>query len=179
MQFHAIMFMAPLLPASLYPEPRTSLRKVGAGVGLRGTLTALVCALIVGLICWNMRLLDVQLLLFIPALILTIIVAGYLRNTANETALWMFNARLALAVLTAIVVGVMFGAGLSAVVESLHYLFGTNIHSAHGYIWMTAATLISPVTGLSMVTGDLDEEFRLDGDKTLLVNSSLGSSTTG
>ncbi len=137
---------------------------------LAGALLALALALIVGLICWNMRLLDLQHLFFIPALILTVAVAGYLRNGASETALWMFNARLALAVLTAIVVGVIFGAGLSAIVESLHYLFGTNIHSAHEYIWMTAATLISPVAGLSMVSSDLDEEFRVDGDKSLLVN---------
>ena len=135
-----------------------------------GILLACGCAVVVALICWNLRALDVQFLFLFPALILAVTVASTLRRGASENTLWMFNARLALAILSAIIAGVIFGAGLSAIVESLNYLFGADIDSdAHEYIWMTAATLIAPIAGLSMVSTDLDEDFQPEGANALLV----------
>ncbi len=137
-----------------------------------GVVLALASAVVVGLICWNMRTLDVQFLFLLPALILAVTVAGYLRRGVNGNALWMFNARLALATLTAVLAMVIFGAGLSAIIESVSYLFGVRIDSdAHEHIWMTGATLIAPVVGLSMVSRDLDEGFDPTDHPGLLVNS--------
>ena len=137
-----------------------------------GVVLALAGAVVVGLICWNMRTLDVQFLFLLPALILAVTVAGYLRRGVNGNALWMFNARLALATLTAVLAMAIFGAGLSAIIESVSYLFGVRIDSdAHEHIWMTGATLIAPVVGLSMVSRDLDEDFDPTDHPGLLVNS--------
>lgn len=50
-----------------------------------GVVLALASAVVVGLICWNMRKFDVQFLFLLPALILAVTVAGFLRRASTGT----------------------------------------------------------------------------------------------
>ena len=94
----------------------------------------------------------------LPALTLALMVAAYLRRGTSEEALWLFNARLGMAIGLAIVITVIFGGGLSAILASLEYLFEFDLPSSlYEHTWATAAALIGPVYGLSLMPTDLDE----------------------
>jgi hypothetical protein len=85
-------------------------------------------------------------------------ISPYLRAGAAQGALWLFNLRLWLAALLATLVGVAFGAGLSAIVEALDFLFDVELpNDAHAHIWITAASLVGPLFGLSLMPRNLDE----------------------
>jgi len=97
-------------------------------------------------------------------------VAGYATG-GDDNGIWMFNARLALAVVLSGLVTVVFGGGLSAIVESIRYLFGVDFDSdIHEHIWVTGATLIGAAYGLSMVSRDLAETVDPERTSGLLVS---------
>lgn len=105
----------------------------------------------------------------LPALTLALMVAAYLRRGTSEEALWLFNARLGMAIGLAIVITVIFGGGLSAILASLEYLFEFDLPgSLYEHTWATAAALIGPVYGLSLMPTDLDEQLVLDEQPGLL-----------
>ena len=105
----------------------------------------------------------------LPALTLALMIAAYMRKDATEKALWLFNARLGMAIALAIIITVIFGGGISAILASLEYLFEFNVPSAlYEHTWVTAAALIGPVYGLSLMPTDLDEELVLDDQPGLL-----------
>ena len=98
-----------------------------------------------------------------------LLIAGHMRSGTSENALWLFNARLALAAVLSIVVGCVFGAGTTAIVGSVEYLFELDLHhSIYEHIWTTAVALIGPIYGLSLVPEDLDEELVVDDAVTLI-----------
>lgn len=104
------------------------------------------------------------LLFLFGALILALMISPYLHGGARQGALWLFNLRLWLAALLAILVGVAFGAGLSAIVEALKFLFDVTLpNNLHDHIWVTAASLVAPLFGLSLMPKDLGEEVAIDG----------------
>lgn len=111
------------------------------------------------------------LLFLIPGLILLVMVAGFLRRDAKQGALWLFNLRLGLAALLAIIVGLLFGAGLSAIIESLRFLFDVPFpNEFHEYIWRAAIALVGPVYGLSLVPKTFAEEVQLADHQNTLVS---------
>jgi hypothetical protein len=129
------------------------------------TILALGAGLTAGVLAFWTGALHTSLVLLFAALVLALMISGYLRIGATQGALWLFNLRLGLAGLLAIVVGVLFGAGLSAIIEALRFLFDAPLPSkAHRYIWATALALVGPLYGLSLLPRDLDEEVQL-GDK--------------
>ncbi len=84
--------------------------------------------------------------------------------------MWLFNLRLGLAVLLAIIVGVVFAAGLSAIVESLNFLFEAGLpNELHGHIWATAASLVAPIYGLSLAPRELNEEVHIADQRDTLL----------
>jgi hypothetical protein len=104
-----------------------------------------------------------SLLLLLPGLVLAVMIAAFLRPNASQGALWLFNLRFGLAALLASVVGVLFGAGLSAIVEALRFLFDVPLPgNLHDRIWATALALVGPVYGLSLMPREIDEEVLLD-----------------
>jgi hypothetical protein len=152
--------------AHLYAESRHWSRIAGAAL-------AVVFATLFAVLCWQMGPLDLQLLFLLPGLVLAVMVAGYVHGEDNDNAVWMFNARLALAFIAAFIVALVFSGGLSAIVESLNYLFDADIDSdIHQHIWLTGATLIAPIFGLSMVSQSLPEGFHPDEQPGLLVTGS-------
>lgn len=143
--------------------------------GLTGMLLAFITGALLAAVCWFLRPLDLQFEFLLPGLVLSVMVAGYVSSGGNDNnAIWMFNARLALAVLLSGLVTVVFGGGLSAIVESIRYLFGVEIDSnIHGHIWATGVALIGALYGLSMVSRNLSETFHPERQSGLLVTGTL------
>lgn len=105
----------------------------------------------------------------LPSLAVALMIAAYFRRGTSEEALWLFNARLGLAFGLAVVISIIFVAGLSAILASLEYLFEINVPlSLSLHTWATAATLIGPVYGLSLMPTDLDEKLVLEDRPGLL-----------
>jgi hypothetical protein len=104
-----------------------------------------------------------SMLFFFGGIVLLLLVAPFLRSGVKQGAVWLFNLRLALAVGLAIVVGVVFGLGVSAVVAGLNFLLNIDFgYDAYERIWTVATTLVGPVYGLSLVPKDLEEEIDLE-----------------
>ena len=140
--------------AHLFAEGRRWSRAAGA------TLAA-VCAFAVLVLFLSHRAFDLQWPFLLSGLVLAVMVAGYFHRNADDAALWMFNMRLAIAILAAIVASAVFALGLVAIVGSLDYLFATAISRViieHSIA--TGVVLVGPIFGLSMVPRDLSERFR-------------------
>jgi hypothetical protein len=125
-------------------------------------VAAVLAALVAGgLAYWDTGLRTSHLFLF-AGLVPLLMIAGFLRADAKQGALWLFNLRLGLAVLLAIVVGLVFAGGISAILESLKFLFNVKIPwRSHEHVWATAASLVGPIYGLSLAPTRLDEEVTL------------------
>ena len=131
-----------------------------------GILIAFAAAAIAGALGYFIEVFDSNLLFLFAGLIPVLMIAPYLRDSAKQGALWLFNLHFGLAVLLSGVVAVLFAAGLSAIVESLNFLFNANLHgNLHEHIWSTAASLVAPVYGLSLMPKDLDEEVDIASQK--------------
>jgi hypothetical protein len=90
--------------------------KLGRPVEL---LIALLAAAIAGsLAYWDLELRSSHLFLF-AGLLPLLMIAGFLRRDAKPGALWLFNLRFGLAALLAVIVGLIFAGGVSAILESL------------------------------------------------------------
>jgi hypothetical protein len=133
-------------------------------------IMAAVAALAAGALAyWDQDLRSSHLFLF-AGLLPLLMIAGFLRPDAKQGALWLFNLRLGLAVLLALVVGLIFAGGLSAIIESLRFLFEANIPwSYHEHVWVTAAALVAPIYGLSLMPARLDEEVTLADTRDTLI----------
>src|SRR5689334_5995746 len=88
--------------------------------------------------------------LLLGGLLLLVGLAGHLgRSESNET-FWLFNHRLWLGALLAVVAAGLFGAGLSIIHETLNLLFSLDLPSKwHEYIWTVSLGLIAPVSFLA------------------------------
>ncbi|WP_119391880.1 DUF4153 domain-containing protein [Taklimakanibacter lacteus] len=124
-------------------------------------LAVLAAIVVAGLAYWDTGLRTSHLFLF-AALVPLLMISGFLRPDAKQGAIWLFNLRLGLAILLAIVVGLIFAGGVSAILESLKFLFEVSIPwRSHEHVWSTAAALIAPIYGLSLAPTNLDEEVTL------------------
>jgi hypothetical protein len=109
-------------------------------------------------------------LFLFAALAVLLMLSPYMPKRASQAALWLFNMRLALAIVLAIIVGLIFAGGVSAIVAGLDFLLGIKIEkSVYEHIWATAMTLVSPFYGLSLAPSDLDEEIDIGDHKGTLV----------
>ena len=146
----------------------------GRGISrITSILIAFVAAVVAAALGYFTKIFDSNLLFLFAGLIPVLMIAPYLKDNAKQGALWLFNLRLGLAVLLSVIVAALFAAGLSAIVESLNFLFGANLHGdLHEHIWTTAASLIAPIYSLSLMPRNLDEEVDIAGQKdTLLARS--------
>lgn len=135
-----------------------------------GLILALLAALAAGALAYGDVYLRSSPLFLFAGLLPLLMIAGFLRADAKQGALWLFNLRLGLAVLLAAIVGVIFAGGISAILASLEFLFNVDLPSkAHEHVWVTAATLIAPIYGLSLTPARLDEEVALTGGRDTLI----------
>jgi hypothetical protein len=129
-------------------------------------LIAFGAAALAGALGYFTEVFDSNLLFLFAGLIPVLMIAPYLRDNAKQGALWLFNLHFGLAILLSGVVAVLFAAGLSAIVESLNFLFNAHLPSnLHEHIWSTAASLVAPIYGLSLMPKELDEEVDIASQK--------------
>jgi hypothetical protein len=134
-------------------------RKLGLATNV--LLAASFAAVSAALVYFSSTL-HTSMLFFFGGIALLLMVSPFLRSGVKQGAVWLFNLRLALAIGLAIIVGVVFGLGFSAVVAGLKFLlnieFGDEVYQR---IWTVATTLVGPLYGLSLVPKDLEEEIDL------------------
>ena len=149
--------------AHFFAEGRGLSRPANLIVALVAGLAAMAAAYFTGVF-------HTSLLFLFGAIVLTLMISPYLRIDTAQGALWLFNLRLWLAALLATLVGVAFGAGLSAIVEALDFLFGVKLPGdMHAHIWITATSLVGPLFGLSLMPRDLDEAVDLESQSGTLI----------
>jgi Domain of unknown function (DUF4153) len=131
---------------------------------------SLAAALLAAALGYFNVVLETSLLFLFAGLIPLLMISPYLHDNVRQGALWMFNLRFGLALLLSVVVAVLFAAGLSAIVESMNFLFNANLgYDLHERIWSTSAALVAPIYGLSLMPRDLDEEINIAGQKETLL----------
>ena len=119
---------------------------------------AFAAAIAVGLSGYLPAIFHTNTLFLFAGLLPLLMIAPFMRSGVSQGAIWLFNLRFGLAALLAAVVALLFALGLSAIVEALNALFGAGISGMHEHIWFTAASLIGPLYGLSLMPRQLDEE---------------------
>lgn len=88
--------------------------------------------------------------LLIGALLLLVGLAAHLGRRENNSAFWLFNHRLWLGALLALVSAVLLGAGLSAIHATLNLLFGLDLsYRWLDHIWTVSLGLVAPVSFLA------------------------------
>lgn len=126
----------------------------------------LIFAVLAGLAAFALgyfnQLLFVSMLFLIPALILWMMVAGYVRAGVPYGSIWLFNTKLLSAVVLAIIVGGIFFGGIAAIFESLRYLFGYSVDSdIYSHLASLTILIVGPLYGMSLLPLDLDEKLVL------------------
>ena len=119
---------------------------------------AFAAAIAVGLSGYLPAIFHTNTLFLFAGLLPLLMIAPFMRSGVSQGAIWLFNLRFGLAALLSAVVALLFALGLSAIVEALNTLFGAGIGDLHEHIWFTAASLIGPLYGLSLMPRQLDEE---------------------
>lgn len=91
------------------------------------------------------------LALMIPALLLGISVGPYL-SSRDDLSLWFYNSQLWHGVSVSILAGILWGAGLSAALATIHILFSVKIpEDMYADIWAMACIVFGPLYALSWV----------------------------
>ncbi|MBL8907735.1 MAG: DUF4153 domain-containing protein, partial [Rhizobiales bacterium] len=128
----------------------------------------------VGAAAYFAQPLRISWIFLFAGLLPALMIAGFLHKDAKQGALWLINLRLGLAALLAIIVGAVFAAGLSAIVESLNFLFEAGLpNRLHSHIWATAAALVAPIYGLSLAPRNLSEEVEIADQRDSLLERGI------
>ena len=123
---------------------------------------AVSAAMLVSILVWLEHPRDTGVLFILCSAFLWLTISAFITRRARFNAFWLFNARLFLAIILATIVGIVFAAGLSAIIASIEHLFDVDIPGrAYGHIWGTGVTLVGPVYGLSLIPASFDEQFDL------------------
>ncbi|MGV6806663.1 MAG: DUF4153 domain-containing protein [bacterium] len=108
-----------------------------------------------------------QIAYLVPALLLGIATVPFLRDN-DDFSFWRFNQLLWPGIAVSILAGILWGAGLSAALAAIRYLFEVEIEGEiFGDIWCLAMLLFAPLYGLSWIPRDF--RFR-EGDCTFHPN---------
>ncbi|MEQ1523509.1 MAG: DUF4153 domain-containing protein, partial [Aestuariivirga sp.] len=105
-------------------------------------LLAFAVAVLAGALGYFTKVFDSNLLFLFAGLIPVLMIAPYLKDNAKQGALWLFNLHFGLAVL---------------------------LGNLHEHIWGTAASLIAPIYGPSLMPKNLDEEVDIASQKGTLL----------
>lgn len=109
------------------------------------------------------------------ALILAVGLAGYAAAPERNGAFWLFNHRLWLAALLALVGAALFGAGLSIILESLNFLFNIGLPTRwHEHIWTIALGFFAPVSWLALAPAKFGERVS-EGEQTEFTTRAVAS----
>lgn len=148
------LWLGLLLPASLaaaiWCEATGRPRSFSLATGLA---TAAGLALLVALA----DTLDLNYPLLATALFGLIGIAPFLRS-ADNGRYWQFNHDVWTGLAFSLIAIVVFFAGISAIIETLRYLFGINIpHWLHEKIWIIACGLVAPLNWFGLLPTRFDD----------------------
>lgn len=119
---------------------------------------------------WFHGVLGVHRSFFMVGLVFLLMTAAYLRPRASQAAFWLFNLRLGMAALLAILVAAAACGGISAVLASLEFLFEIKVpQDLYEHVWVTGGTLIGPLYGLALTPSQFDEEVDLESYRDYLL----------
>lgn len=103
--------------------------------------------------------------LLFGALLFAVGLAAQLGRGERNAAFWLFNHRLWLAAALGLIGAVMFGGGLSIILETLNFLFGLELPEKwHERIWTVALGFLAPVSWLALAPQNFTD--RITGDET-------------
>ncbi len=103
--------------------------------------------------------LDVVIGLVVGALLPVVGLAPYLGRDATQSTFWRFNHDLWIGFLASAIAAILFGGGLSAIIETLRYLFGFHMSSAiHEKVWAVSTGLVGPLYWASVIPDDFTTE---------------------
>ncbi len=92
-----------------------------------------------------------MLALMVPALLLGISAAPYL-NDGDDLSFWFYNSQVWQGAAVSILAGLLWGAGISAALASVDYLFGVNVAGEfYADLWSFALMVFAPLYALSWV----------------------------
>jgi hypothetical protein len=109
-------------------------------------------------------------------LLLLVGLAGHLGRGESNSTFWLFNHRLWLGALLALVGAGMLGAGLSIIHETLNMLFSLDLPSKwRDYIWTVSLGLVAPVSFLAFAPRSVTDPItaREEGDFTMRAIAAL------
>lgn len=125
------------------PEGRSGLALRMAAIG--------ALTLLVGLAVWNDVRIALEPLMLLSALWLAIGVWPSLVRPVDNDGFWAFNHNLWVGFAMAGLGAILFGAGLSAIIWTLDYLFGLKFpDEAHEKIWILALCFVAPLNWLTL-----------------------------
>jgi hypothetical protein len=135
----------------------------------RNILFALLIGFATAIMFWFHAILGVERQFFTTGLVFLLMTSAYLRQ-ASQSAFWLFNLRLGLAALLAILVSAAACGGIVAILASLEFLFDFKIpYRLYEHVWSTGATLVGPIYGLALTPNLLDEEVDLESYRNSLL----------
>ena len=103
--------------------------------------------------------------LLFGALLFAVGLAAQLGRGERNAAFWLFNHRLWLAAALGLIGAVMFGGGLSIILETLNFLFGLELPAKwHERIWTVALGFLAPVGWLALAPQNFTD--RISGEET-------------
>ena len=103
--------------------------------------------------------------LLFGSLLFAVGLAGQLRRGERNAAFWLFNHRLWLAAALGLIGAVLFGGGLSIILETLNFLFGLELPQIwHERIWTIALGFLAPVSWLALAPQNFTD--RISGEET-------------
>ena len=103
--------------------------------------------------------------LLFGALLFAVGLAAQLRRGERNAAFWLFNHRLWLAAALGLIGAVMFGGGLSIILETLNFLFGLELPEKwHERIWTVALGFLAPVSWLALAPQNFTD--KISGEET-------------
>ena len=103
--------------------------------------------------------------LLFGALLFAVGLAAQLQRGERNAAFWLFNHRLWLAAALGLIGAVMFGGGLSIILETLNFLFGLELPEKwHERIWTVALGFLAPVSWLALAPQNFTD--KISGEET-------------
>lgn len=92
-----------------------------------------------------------MLALMVPAILLGISVGPYI-DRRDDLSFWFYNRQTWLGALVAVLAGVLWGAGVSAALGAVDYLFGVDVdEDVYSNLWALSLIVFAPVYALSWV----------------------------
>jgi hypothetical protein len=95
----------------------------------------------------------------ISGLIVFVTVAPFLKRGSKDSGFYNFNREMWIGFIYAFILSILFCAGISAIVATIHELFGLDVgHKIYSVIWSFGSLFLAPYYALSWVSRDFNSK---------------------